>query len=161
LASPKAYQNLIQVPSSGSALFRIEPGDAARSFLYLKLAGRTNPSLIPANVEIGTPMPNGSDLPPLTADELEAVRRWIYAGAPETGTVHDPADLRGACLPPIRPIRILPLATPAPDAGVQFVMPPYRLEAHSEHEYCFAQYFDMSSSVPTANRAPDGSSFYF
>ena len=48
-----------------------------RSFLWLKLAATTSPG----SVEIvGAPMPNG--LPPITENELEALRLWIYAGAP-------------------------------------------------------------------------------
>lgn len=159
LASNAAYKNLIEVPSTASALSRIEPGDAYRSYLFLKLAARTDPSLVPAGVEVGTPMPNGG-LPALTTDELEAVRKWIYAGAPEAGNVPGTGELLGACLPPARPFRIRPLAAPAPADGFQFKLPPFRLKAHSEVEYCFATYYDLTSVVPKEFQDPTGTTFY-
>src|SRR5262249_18717808 len=69
LSPAVAYQNLLQVPSTGSALVRVLPGDERRSFLWLKLAAATDPSLLPPHVDVpGAPMPNG--LPPLSKDEL-------------------------------------------------------------------------------------------
>ena len=61
-------------------------------------------------------------MPPLSENELEAVRLWIEAGAPETGSVGDPATgssdgishLLDACLPPASPITIEPLKPPLP-----------------------------------------------
>jgi hypothetical protein len=160
LSPDVAYQNLLQVPSTASPLVRVEPGDERRSFLWLKLAAATDPSLLPAHVEVpGAPMPNG--LPPLSKDELELVRLWIYNGAPETGTVAGTDKLLGACLPPPTPITIEPLAPPAPGDGIQFVMPPWHLEAHSEHEICFATYYDITSQVPKEFQDPSGTMFRF
>src|SRR5207237_238030 len=51
-------------------------------------------------------------------------------------------------LPPLTPITAIPLDAPPPDQGHQFVMPPWRLEAHSQHELCFATYFDFTDQVP-------------
>ena len=98
------------MPSTASALPRVEPGDERRSFLWLKLAAATDPSQLPAHVDVpGAPMPNG--LPPLSKDELELVRLWIYSR--RAGDRHrrgDAETLLDACLPPPTPITIEPLA---------------------------------------------------
>ena len=104
-------------------------------------------------------MPN--NLPGLSADELELVRLWIFAGAPKTGTVGGTETLLDACLPPPEPITIQPLDPPAAGKGIQFVMPPWKLEAHSEHEICFATYYDISDQVPADFQDPNGQMFRF
>jgi len=40
-------------------------------------------------------------------------------------------------------------------------MPPWKLEAHSEHEICFATYYDISSQVPKEYQDPSGKLFRF
>ena len=151
-----AYQNIFDVRALGSTLKRVEPGDKTRSYLFLKLAAAT----APGSVEItGAPMPNG--LPPLSDDELEAVRRWIYAGAPETGTVDGTASLLNGCLPPPKPITIKPLDPPAPGDGVQFVLPTVFLPKKHEQEVCFATYYDISAQVPAEFQDPSGKYFRF
>jgi len=55
----------------------------------------------------------------------------------------------------------LPLDPPPAGTGVQFVMPPWPLEAHSEHELCFATYYDITSQVPAQFRDPSGTLFRF
>jgi cysteine-rich repeat protein len=150
-----AYDNLLEVPSTGSPELRINPGGPRRSFLWLKLAAKTDPG----SVEItGTAMPSG--LPPIGEDELEALRLWIYAGAPEDGVVDGVQDLLDACLPEPTPLEIEPLDPPAPDAGIQFRMPEFPLPANSETEVCFAQYYDFSASIPPQFLTPDGTRFY-
>jgi hypothetical protein len=152
-----AYQNLFDVDATATALKRVHPGDNDRSFLWLKLAAATNPG----SVQIaGSPMPLASQ--PLSADELELVRLWIYGGAPATGTVSGTEELTGGgCLPPLEPITIKPLDPPAAATGIQLVMPQWRLEAGSEHEICFASYFDISEQVPEEYRDPSGQFFRF
>jgi hypothetical protein len=160
LSPAVAYRNLLQAKSTASAFNRVEPGDQRRSFLWLKLAAATDPSQLPPGVQVaGAPMPNA--LPPLSADELELVRLWIYNGAPETGTVAGTEKLLNACLPVPKPILIEPLAPPPPGEGVQFVMPPWPLEAHSEHELCFATYYDITAQVPKEFQDPTGTMFRF
>ena len=86
LSPDVAYQNLFEAPSTESSFLRVQPGDKARSMLWLKLAAKTDPTQLPPGVEVpGAPMPN--NLPGLSKDELELVRLWIYAGAPQSGTV--------------------------------------------------------------------------
>ena len=71
-----AYQNLVGVPSVQTDLLRVKPGAPAESYLLLKLedthldAGGT-----------GQRMPFG--LAPLDASQIEMIREWIAAGAPD------------------------------------------------------------------------------
>ncbi len=160
LSPDVAYQNLFEVPSTESAFARVQPGDKSRSFLWLKLAAKTDPTQLPVGVEVaGAPMPN--NLAALSSDELDLVRLWIYAGAPQSGTVAGTQGLMDACVAPPEPLLITPLPPPAPGTGVQFTMPPWKLEAHSEHEICFATYYDISSQVPKEFQDPSGTMFRF
>jgi len=149
-----AYASLIEVPSAGSTLPRVVPGDDDRSYLWRKLAAKT----IPGSVEIGgSPMPIGDTT--LSEDELELVRLWIKGGAPETGTVLDAEDLVDGCLPDPEPITIRPLDPPPAGRGLQLVMPPFDLPAGSEREVCFAQYYDLSDQVPSEFLDESGENF--
>jgi hypothetical protein len=160
LSPDVAYQNIVEVRSTETELNRVQPGDKDRSYLWLKLAAATDPSLLPPAFQIaGAPMPNG--LAPLSTGELEALRLWIYAGAPQTGTVAGTDTLLDACLPTPAPILIKPLDPPPAGSGVQFTMPPWHLEAHSEHEICFATYYDISQDVPAEFQDPSGTLFRF
>ena len=153
-----AYANMIQVPSTEApSLNRIEPGDERRSYLWLKLLAKTSPEKLAANLPpgvqlAGSPMPNNTST--LTTDELEVLRQWIYATAPETGTVAGTQTALNVCLPPAEPITAIPLDPPAPDKGVQFTLPPWKLEAHSQHELCYATYFDFTDKVPAEFKIP-------
>ena len=158
LAKNVAYKNLLEVRATAVDMPRIQPGDERRSFLFAKLAAATNPALVPPRVAVGTPMPNGVN-PPLNASELEAIRKWIYAGAPETGTVTGTDELLAACLPPPKPIHIRALATPATAEGFQLKLPVFRLKAHSEIESCFATYYDLTNVVPKQFQDPTGTTF--
>jgi cysteine-rich repeat protein len=150
-----AYTNLVDTPSMASGLKRVEPGDEERSLLWLKLAAAT----LQRQGVPGQPMPQG--LPPLTEGELEALRLWIYSGAPQSGVVRGTADLLKACLPPPEPLQIRPPAPPARGTGVQLHMPRWVLEPTSESEVCFATYYDVSEQVPEEFRSPDGKSFRY
>ena len=151
-----AYANLFERPALTSKLKLVAPGDNDRSYLWLKLAAATRPGSVSIN---GAPMPNG--LAPLSEDELELVRLWIYSGAPETGTVIGTEKLLGACLPPPEPLIIEPLDPPGAGEGIQFEMPAFRLPASREIEYCFATYEDFSDQVPEQFRDASGQYFRF
>jgi hypothetical protein len=146
-----SYRSLFEVKSASSADLRVAPGQPTQSFLYEKLSAATDPGSFQI---IGSPMPNG--LPPISSNELEAIKIWIEAGAPEHGSVGDSVrgdskyvgNLLGACLPPATPISIEPLAPPAAGEGVQLAMPTYVLPANKEMEVCFAQYIDLTNQVP-------------
>jgi hypothetical protein len=82
LAPGVAYGSLVGVPSQmDPARLRVAPGDPEGSFLWRKVAART----IGLTDVAGLGMPIGD--PPFDAVELEALRLWIAAGAPETGLV--------------------------------------------------------------------------
>lgn len=84
LASGVAHASLVGVASiTDPDRLRVAPGDPAHSVLWRKLAART----VGLGDVPGLGMPIGD--PPLDADELEALRLWIAAGAPASGTVAD------------------------------------------------------------------------
>ena len=156
LRADAAYDAIFDAPSTSSPLKRVQPGDKSRSFLWLKLAAKTSPG----SVEIvGSPMPN--NLPAISENELEALRLWIYSGAPRTGTVAGTEPLLDACLPDVKPIVIKPLEPPPPGEGVQFVLPPVNLPKAHEQELCFATYYDVRDQVPAAYPDPPGTMFRF
>jgi hypothetical protein len=164
LRSSAAYASLNDA-SKGSALRRVEPGSPDRSFLYLKLKAATQPGSVQVS---GSPMPSGAA--PLSENELEAVRVWIAAGAPSTGSVGDPRYDRGSadyvegllnvCLPPAEPVAIPPLEPPPAEKGIQLEMPTYAMAAHSEWEGCFASYYDFTDRVPARFQTADKTQFY-
>jgi hypothetical protein len=156
LTPANAYASIYGVRATSSALARVEPGDEERSFLWLKLAAATRPGQYQI---AGSPMPSGQA--PLSEDELELMRLWIYAGAPETGVVNGSEKLLGACLPEPKPLVIEPLAAPAPGVGFQLTMPEWDLKAESEYEGCMAVYYDVTDQVPAEFRDPSGTMFRF
>jgi hypothetical protein len=158
LSADVAYENIFEKKALGSQLNLIEPGDEERSYLWLKLAAATKPDIYGSHIT-GAPMPNG--LAPISENDLELVRKWIYAGAPEEETVSGTEELLDACLPPPRPITIEPLDPPAEGEGIQFVLPPWQLEAGSEFEGCYATYYDVTEQTPEEKQNPDGTLFRF
>jgi hypothetical protein len=88
LAQGLAYANLVGVLSTTDPpRQRVTPGDPEQSVLWRKLAARTTGlDGVP-----GLGMPIGD--PPLDVSELEALRLWIVAGAPATGTVAEAQTL--------------------------------------------------------------------
>jgi len=162
LRADVSYDDLIEVPaetvsdSTIRGLRRVVPGQKDQSLLFLNLAAATLPELWTAPLRS---MPIG--LPALTIDELEAMRRWIEAGAPREGTVPGTGELLDACLPPPRPIEIEPLPLPPAGEGLQIQMPKWILPAQSETEVCFVSYYDVSDQVPAEALSPDGASFRY
>jgi len=67
-----AYGNLVGVASVQiPALLHVNPGKPDSSYVMWKIEGRTG--------IVGQPMPPA--LPPLSAEQIQAVRSWIEAGA--------------------------------------------------------------------------------
>ena len=143
LRADVSFSQLVDVASTGSELKRVELGLRGRSYLYLKLLAASKPEDAAIN---GAPMPSSEA--PIPDTLLEALRLWIYAGAPETGTVPGTAELLGLELPPPKPITIEPLPKPGPDEGFQLEMPNWPVGAYSEREVCFASYYDVRDQVP-------------
>ncbi len=163
LRADASYDQLLEVKSGNSTLYRVMPGVPSESFLYRKLRAAT----VPGSVEVeGSPMPSGA--PPLSTEHLEAVRRWIEAGAPRDGSIGDGitgradgvAALLGSCLPEETPITIKPLEPPPADEGIQIAMAPFELKAEKEVDVCFAQYYDISDVVPMEFQDPEKGVFF-
>lgn len=153
-----AYENLIEVESdSVPGMRRVVPGRKELSLLWINLAAKTLPSEYSAPLRA---MPL-DPVPALSTNELEALRLWIEAGAPEEGVVRGTDELLDACLPPPKPIAIRPLDPPPPGTGVQIKMPRWILPAQNEREVCFASYYDVTDQVPAEFRGPDGTTFRF
>jgi hypothetical protein len=75
LSPGASYANLVNVPSTQySGWTRVVPGAPDRSMLMVQLGGEVGPELE------GT-MPWGQ--PKLCDEEIDAIRRWIAAGAPQ------------------------------------------------------------------------------
>lgn len=156
LRADVSHRNLIDRRSETVAgAHRVVPGQKDESLLFLNLAARTLPDQWRAPLR---PMPPDQQ-PPLSLDELEAVRRWIEYGAPSTGVVPGTDELLDACLPPPEPIEIAPLPLPAAGVGVQLRMPRWILPPRSEDEVCFASYYDFSGQIPAESMSPDGTRF--
>lgn len=158
LRADVAYDNLVEAEAlTVPGVKRVVPGRKDLSLLFTNVAAKTVPSQYRAPLR---PMPL-DPVPALSLDQLEALRRWIEAGAPRTGTVAGTGELLNACLPPPEPIEIQPLAPPPPGTGVQIRMPKYVLNPHSERETCFVSYYDVSDQVPPQFRGADGNTFRY
>lgn len=163
LSAGVAYSNLVDVFSEASSLRRVQPREPDESFLYHKLSAKT----FPGSYDIsGSPMPSAGGA--LSAGQLEAIRLWIEAGAPETGSVGDTLGrgedeierLLGVCLPEAEAINTAPLDPPDRSVGLQFVMPAHDVPAESETELCFAVYEDFRDQIPPQYMSADREFFY-
>lgn len=73
-----AYQSLVSAPSTESALMRVAPGDPEKSYLMYKLTGTQ------LNVGgTGESMPKVDPPRLLDAREVQLIKKWILAGAPQ------------------------------------------------------------------------------
>ncbi len=143
LRDGNAYASLVNVAANiDPGYTRVFPGDQDESLLYLKLASATLGTPTAGQIP-GSPMPLGGT--PLTEEHLEAIRRWIRGGAPQTGAVDGTAELLGSCLPAPSPNKMPQPAVPETGAGAQFAMPAYPLPSQSETELCVASYYDLSA----------------
>jgi len=126
-----SYANLVDVdPANANALadhlLRVKPFHSDESLLFHKLH-------IPSDhhtADYGNQMPLG--LPLLSEGQLEFVRRWIEAGAPEKGTVAD-ETLLDDTTPQEEDLE--PLAPPAAGNGVQIVIPEFTISPNFEREF--------------------------
>ncbi|MFP6605322.1 MAG: hypothetical protein VCC19_01990, partial [Myxococcota bacterium] len=166
-----SYNQLVNVvstiPSADGVTFldRVEPSEPIASFLYEKLSAGTNGT--PTG---GVPMPFLGLV--LTPAHLEAVEKWIRAGAPENLVVAETAALLGTCLPPPDPLKIDPPPPVPVGEGVQFLSTAWELPAGSEDELCYATYYDLTATnlVPEEDQLdcgygstnnPSGKCFYY
>jgi hypothetical protein len=129
LSAGAAYGNLVNAePKNTEAkddgLLRVKPDDPHTSLLYLKISSSANHSK-----SYGNPMPLG--LPLLTVGQVEFVRQWIEAGAPERGAVADPALLDDTTP---QEENFEPLEAPAPGTGLQMVVGKFPVSPNFERE---------------------------
>ena len=129
LDAATAYRNLVNVTSRDpiardDAMPRVLPGNADRSLLYQKLI-LWDPN---HTRNYGAPMPLGGQS--LTIGQIELVKRWINAGAPEKGVVADASLLANAARPTYTPFT--PLAVPA--SGFQVAVGPFDVAPRFERE---------------------------
>lgn len=69
-----AYRSIVKMPSQGSRLLRVTPGDPQASYFLHKIQG--------THLDVGgtgAQMPFGQ--PPLAEAEQDVIRRWITQGA--------------------------------------------------------------------------------
>ena len=151
LTAGNSFAALVGQPAAQSPLKLVEPGDHDLSFLYRKIAAKTLGGEYATGLP-GSPMPTSGMT--VSEDFLEALRKWIRGGAPETGVVEGTAELLDACLPESTPLKVEPLEPPAPGTGVQFYAPPWTLPAGSEREVCYTTCYDVSDQVPAASKTP-------
>jgi cysteine-rich repeat protein len=158
LRAGASYQNLIDADAgSVGGWKRIAAGDKDQSLLWINLAAATLPDHFTAPLRA---MPLG--LPPLSTDELEALRLWIEnGGAAREAQLPAAAALLDACVPEPRPIEIEPLDPPPAGTGLQLHMPAYVLPAKTEWESCFSSYYDLSDQIPAQFLSEDGQHFRY
>lgn len=126
-----SYEKIVgEVPENPAAaaagMKLVDPGNPENSFLLTKL-------MSPIAQEHGTRMPLGSGV--LHDGKIDAIRKWIAAGAPQTGKVEAIGDL--AVLRDPEEI-FVPPAPPPPGQGYQLHLPPYRIEPGTEREVFYA-----------------------
>ncbi len=98
------------------------------SFLWEKINAPDQEHFYADHPHYGAPMPFGE--PPLTNGELKFIRRWIVAGAPETGAVTDTTLLADTSR--YEPPAFQDLAPPA--TGIQLRLGPFEVAPHFERE---------------------------
>tara|TARA_B100000678_G_scaffold285977_1_gene289970 strand:- start:1042 stop:2685 length:1644 start_codon:yes stop_codon:yes gene_type:complete len=98
------------------------------SFLWEKINANNYEHFYEDHPEYGSIMPLGLDF--LTNGELEFIRQWIVAGAPETGEVADESLLQDTTIfepPEFGPLEI-------PENGMQVHLPPFDVPPQFERE---------------------------
>ena len=104
-------------------------------------------------------MPSGG-LPPISEDELTAIRLWIQQGAPDSGVIPGTETLLNSCLPKAEPPVDEPLAAPAPTDGTQFYAPPWTIAPRNaagqngENEVCYSTYYNLAGQIPAEDLVP-------
>ncbi len=137
LTEDVAYQQLVDVPpvnpaAAADGLLRVSsegPAGLERSFLWEKINAPSEAHFYEDHPHYGALMPLGA--PPLTYGELEYVRQWIRAGAPETGEVADRGLLADTA-------RYSPTAFEAllpPASGLAFRLGPFQVAPRLEREF--------------------------
>ncbi len=125
-----AYKNLINAPVKDAVgiahgMKQVVPGKPEESFLYTKLI-LWDPKQLQ---HFGSPMPLGTRS--LSVGQLDFVKKWILAGAPETGIVVDAALLKDSTAPSYSAFS--PLVPPA--KGYQLKIDAFTVAPNFEREF--------------------------
>ncbi|SFF41649.1 monooxygenase [Thermoflexibacter ruber] len=139
-----AFTNLVNaLPTNTDAkadgLLRVKPFKSDQSFLFHKL--QQNPSEHHSKKNYGSPMPLGSR--PLTNGQIEFIRRWIEAGAPEKGSVVDEKVLEDSS---VTYAKFEALAPPPVGQGLQMSLPLFEVAPNFERE--LFMYRKVGNSLP-------------
>ncbi|GHB65080.1 hypothetical protein [Persicitalea jodogahamensis] len=132
LAKGKSYVNLINILSrqpdaKAENLRRVKPYNSNESLLYHKLNWDATHH---SGKQYGLPMPLGGN--PLSVGQIEFVRRWIEAGAPDKGSVVDTTLLNDKT--PSYVAIFDGLKPPAVGEGFQMKLGPFTVSPNFERE---------------------------
>jgi len=150
LTKDVAYKQLINVPPMNQAaaadgLVRVGTRgmeSVEKSFLWEKVNAPNQDHLYADHPHYGAIMPLGGQS--LTYGELELIRRWIVAGAPETGKVVDAAVLNNKDrYEPSKEFKALP----QPAKGLQLRLGPFEVAANYERELLYYSPLNYSEDV--------------
>tara|TARA_B110000116_G_scaffold222363_1_gene201158 strand:+ start:576 stop:2249 length:1674 start_codon:yes stop_codon:yes gene_type:complete len=111
------------------------------SFLWEKINANNYEHFYEEHPEYGSIMPLGLDF--LTNGELEFIRQWIIAGAPETGEVADETLLLDTST--FEPPEFSPLEIP--ENGIQAHLPPFDVPPNFERELFYYVPLDTQDFV--------------
>lgn len=106
----------------------------AKSFLWEKIDASQQSHFNNDHPYYGALMPLGGNF--LTKGELKLMNEWIYAGAPQSGTVADTSVLRDTTrhsLPPFAPLQV-------PARGLQFHIGPFTVQPNAANDREFFSY---------------------
>ncbi len=141
LTSDVAYDQLAGVvPTNAAAkaagLLRVHTSagtDIHASFFWEKINAPQQDHLFKEHSEFGALMPLGDG--PLTFGELGLIRRWLLAGAPETGVVADAVVLEDTSV--YREYFFEPLPLLAPSEGLSLRLGPFEVQPNFEREFFY------------------------
>ncbi len=130
LENKVSYLNLINIiPANVNAqqnkLLLVKPFHAEESLLFHKLHRADHHAK-----DYGNPMPLGLEL--LSEGQVEFVRRWIEAGAPEKGNVADASLMNDTSS---QAENFEPLVPPEAGKGIQLVLPDFTIAPNFEREF--------------------------
>ena len=136
-----SYQALVgrtpQNPAAAAAGMKlVDPGNPANSFLLTKLMG-------PANPEFGAKMPFQAGS--IHAAKIDAIRKWIEAGASEDALLAGIGDL--SVLRDPQETFEAP-APPPPGQGYQLHLPPFKIDPGTEREIFYATQIQDANGQP-------------
>jgi len=133
LTKGKSYANLLNIlawqsDAKAEGLKRVKPYNSNESLLYHKLNWDASHH---GGKQYGLPMPLGGT--PLSVGQIEFVRRWIEAGAPDQGNVVDTTLLNDKT--PSYVSVFAGLQPPALGTGFQMKLEPFPVTPNFEREF--------------------------